>query len=125
MAWGKPPSALRATSPRGGRSWCFNSSPSGGSNGEAGVGGGGVALLRHAQHEEVDRKLLRVIARRIAPKQPRGMSISVRVSPLGCFAALAMARLSQFILILILSLSKDEDVTRTFYLNRSSAPCRM
>ena len=34
--------------------------------------------------------LNRVIARRSAPKQPRGMSIPVRVSPLGCFAALAM-----------------------------------
>ena len=34
-----------------------------------------------------------VIARRIAPKQPRGMSISVRASPLGCFAALAMTRM--------------------------------
>jgi hypothetical protein len=35
------------------------------------------------------------------------MSLWVRVSPLGCFASLAMTRLSQF--ILILSLSKNED----------------
>ena len=34
--------------------------------------------------------LCRVIARRIAPKQPRGTSIQVRVRHLGCFAALAM-----------------------------------
>ncbi len=34
----------------------------------------------------------RVIARRIASKQPRGSSLQVRVSPLGCFAALAMTR---------------------------------
>jgi hypothetical protein len=33
-----------------------------------------------------------VIARREAPKQPRGPSARVRVSPLGCFAALAMTR---------------------------------
>ena len=33
-----------------------------------------------------------VIARRIAPKQPRGSSIQVRFSPLGCFATLAMTR---------------------------------
>ena len=35
---------------------------------------------------------LRVIARRFAPKQPRGTSTKVRVSPLACFAALAMTR---------------------------------
>ncbi len=35
----------------------------------------------------------RVIARRIAPKQPRGSSTLVRVSPLGCFAALAMTKI--------------------------------
>jgi hypothetical protein len=35
----KPPTALRATSPRGGRLSALKSSPSGGSTGEAGVGG--------------------------------------------------------------------------------------
>ena len=37
----------------------------------------------------------RVIARRIAPKQPRGISLEVRVSPLGCFASLAMTRVKE------------------------------
>ena len=36
--------------------------------------------------------LSRVILRRETPKQPRGTSLQVRVSPLGCFAALAMTR---------------------------------
>jgi hypothetical protein len=34
----------------------------------------------------------RVIARRIAPKQPRGTSAQVRGNQLGCFAVLAMTR---------------------------------
>jgi hypothetical protein len=37
--------------------------------------------------------LVRVIARRSAPKQPRGTSTKVRVSLLGCFAALAMTQI--------------------------------
>ena len=53
------------------------------------------------------RILFRVIARRETPKQARGTSAQVRVRPLGCFAALAMTR--EVSLILILSLSKDED----------------
>ena len=36
--------------------------------------------------------LSRVILRRETPKQPRGSSLQDRVSPLGCFAALAMTR---------------------------------
>jgi hypothetical protein len=39
--------------------------------------------------------MFRVIARRIAPKQPRGTSTLVRVSPLGCFAALAMTQVTE------------------------------
>ena len=40
----RPPSALRATSPKGGRSKSHKSSPSGGSTGVAGVGGLSQAL---------------------------------------------------------------------------------
>ena len=40
----------------------------------------------------LDVALYRVIARCIAPKQPRGTSLLVRIRPLGCFASLAMTR---------------------------------
>ena len=48
----------------------------------------GTQTLSHS----LDVTLYRVIARRVAPKQPRGSSLPVRASPLGCFAALAMTR---------------------------------
>ena len=62
------------------------------------MGEGGIHSPHiHPHPEPVEGRgcadLVRVIARRIAPKQPRGSSTLVRVSLLGCFAALAMTQI--------------------------------
>ena len=51
-----------------------------------------TVCARNPKRRASNRPFCRVIARRIAAKQSRATTIQVLVSPLGCFAALAMTR---------------------------------